>query len=512
MKPLPCALVLLLALPVAAAAQDQPHEHPAPEKLGKVSFPTTCKPEVQAKFERGVALLHSFAYGTAEAAFREVSAADPKCAMAQWGQAMTHFHQLWEPPILANSLAEGKAEVERAQQIGAGTEREREFIAALALIFRDAESAPYTSRALKYEEAIGALAARNPGDAEAQIFHALALLATAPSEDKSHHNQKKAVEALEPLYRRLPQHPGIAHYLIHACDNAELATRGLAAARDYSKIAPSAPHALHMPSHIFTRLGMWSDSIESNLAARAAAHAQGDTGEELHAMDYLVYAYLQSGRTEDAAGVLSQLRGMTALETKEFKVGYAATAMAVRYAVERQQWTEAAQSRSAAGAQPQVTAIAAWARAVGLARGGNAAAARAEVNALRTYQEQLQAAGNIYWAAQVKFQFLEASAWVALADGKTEEAIALMRSAADEEDTVEKRPITPGPIVPAREQLGNLLLQLKRPQEALAEFETSLSSSPGRRGALDGALEASQLTGDRSRVQKYERPLKKEKS
>ncbi|HKO04302.1 MAG TPA: hypothetical protein VJW51_06120 [Candidatus Acidoferrales bacterium] len=502
---------LCLALPTAAMAQEQHHEHPAPEKLGKVSFPTSCRQEVQATFDRGVALLHSFAYSAADETFAAVSASDPQCAMAHWGRAMSRFQQLWEPALPGTSLERGSEEVKKAQQIGTESEEEREYVAALALIFQPGDSLPYPARAHRYEEAMGALAAHYPGDAEAQIFYALALLATASPDDTTHGNQKKAVEILEPLHDRLPEHPGIVHYLIHACDNSEMAARGLPAARAYAHIAPSAPHALHMPSHIFTRLGMWEESIQSNLAARAAAHEQGDTGEELHAMDYLVYAYLQKGRSGDAAGVLQQLRAMETFSQEQFKAGYAATAMPVRYAIERRQWAEAADCRSGAGAPPHVAAIAAWARAVGLARAGKPAAAKAEVQTLRQLEEELRTSARSYWASQVHIQVLEASAWMAHANGKAAEAEAFLRDAAEREDSLEKLPVTPGPIVPAREQLGDLLLESGRPEQALVEFESSLLLSPGRRGALEGALQAAELAKDETKARKYRVALQKDR-
>ena len=255
-----------------------------------------------------MALLHSFAYTAAENAFQSVAELDPQCAMAHWGIAMTYYHQLWEPPISPAKISIAQKEIQRAQQIGAGSERERQYINALSLVYQDAATVPYRTRALNYEAAMSDLASKNPKDVEAQVFYALALLSNAPPTDKTHAKQKQAAALLEPLDRSYPEHPGIPHYLIHAYDNAELAPQGLAAARAYSQIAPSAPHALHMPSHIFTRLGLWDDSIASNLAAKAAAHQQGDTGEELHAMDYLVYAYLQSGRDEDASQVIQQLQ------------------------------------------------------------------------------------------------------------------------------------------------------------------------------------------------------------
>ena len=296
---------------------------------------------------------------------------------------------------------------------------------------------------------------------------------------------------LEPLFQKHPQHPGIPHYLIHACDNSEMANRGLAAAQAYSEIAPSAPHALHMPSHIYTRLGMWEQCIASNVAARKAAHVQGDIGEELHAMDYLTYAYLQLGRDAEAAGVLADLHGISGLQADVFKIGYAASAMPVRYAIERRKWTEAAQLEPIAGTQQHVSAITAWARAIGLARSGNPAAARRELDRLEDAYKKLT--GDDYWATQVHVQSNEALAWIAYAEGKKDDALKLMRAAADEEDAVEKRPVTPGAIVPAREQLGDMLLESNRAQEALNEFEKALTTSPQRRGAVMGQARARQI-------------------
>src|SRR5579859_449557 len=295
---------------------------------------------------------------------------------------MTYFHQLWDPPLSLTTIPIAHREIQLAQQLRADTERERKFINALSLIYQDADTIGYPARALHYERAMKNLAAENRKDEEAQVFYALALLASASPTDKTHTNQKQAADLLEPLFRASPQHPGIPHYLIHAYDNAELASRGLPAARAYSKIAPSAPHALHMPSHIFTRLGLWEDSIASNLAAREAAHQQGDTGEELHAMDYLVYAYLQSERDKDAAQVIEQLKNLN-LNAGDFKIAYAATAMPVRYAVERSQWADAAAIVPPTGAAPHVIATAVWARGIGLARTGHATQAHAEIDRLQ---------------------------------------------------------------------------------------------------------------------------------
>ena len=488
-------LTLLFLCPVLSA--QEAHSHSAPEKLGKVSFPISCAPAVQEQFDRGVALLHSFAYATAENAFQGVAELDPRCAMAHWGMAMAYFHQLWDPPIVPATISIAQKEIQRAQQIGVGSERERQFINALGLIYQDAATVPYRTRAANYEHAMSDLASENSKDVEAQVFYALALLANASPADKTHARQKQAADLLEPLDRNYPQHPGIPHYLIHAYDNAELAPKGLRAARAYSQIAPSAPHALHMPSHIFTRLGLWEDSITSNLAAREAAHQQGDTGEELHAMDYLVYAYLQSGRDKDAAQVIQQLQNMPKLNADGFKIAYASVAMPVRYVVERGQWADAAGIVPPAGAPPQVAAIAVWARGLGLARSGRAAEARTEIDKLRRIEEQLRTSGNDYWATQLGILKREVMAWSAQADRKPDEASALMRESADEEDAIEKLPVTPGPIVPAREQLGDLLLEQNHPGPALKEFETALANAPGRRGAVLGAAHAAELSGQK---------------
>jgi tetratricopeptide (TPR) repeat protein len=486
------SLCFLCLVSVRATAE---HEHPVPEKLGTVNFPTSCSADVQKDFERGVALLHSFAYSAAGNAFRDVVKADPKCAMAHWGIAMTYFYPLWEPHIAAQDVSRGQLEIERAREIG-GSERERGFIEALNQIYAKADSVPYHERANRYTLAMSKLAERNPEDVECQVFYALALLATASPTDATHANEKKAAALLEPLFQSHPQHPGIPHYLIHACDNAEMARRGLAAAQKYSQIAPSAPHALHMPSHIYTRLGMWQDSISSNMAARAAARAQGDTGEELHAMDYLTYAYLQLGRDAEAARVIEDLGAMSGLHASEFKVGYAASAMPVRYAIERRQWANAAKLTPIADAQPQVFAITTWARAVGLARSGQPAAARQEIEKLKRAHEQLRSAGEDYWATQVHVQINEALAWAAQAEKKYDEAARLMRDAADEEDAVEKRPVTPGAIVPAREQLGDLLLESNRAKEARKAFERALEMAPQRRTALAGAARAAEMVAE----------------
>jgi tetratricopeptide (TPR) repeat protein len=336
----------------------------------------------------------------------------------------------------------------------------------------------------------------NPKDVEAQVFYALALISNAPPSDREHRKQKQAANLLEPLFHEFPDHPGIPHYLIHACDNQELASRGLPAARVYAGIAPSAPHALHMPSHIFTRLGLWNESITANLAAREAALHQGDTGEALHAMDYLVYAYLQKGDDAAAAQVIRQLKTMQALRMSDFKIGYAATAMPIRYIVERKKWSDAEQiANPPETAQPHVVAIAVWARALGFARNGDTGAAARESEMLRHLEARLRAAGNGYWATQVHVMRREVVAWSAQAANQREQAAAMLRGAAEDEDGLEKLPVTPGPIVPARELLGELLLQQGDFDGASRAFKTALVNAPGRRGALEGATEATRALG-----------------
>jgi tetratricopeptide (TPR) repeat protein len=499
------SILLLFALCPAAYTQ---HQHATAEKLGAVSFPISCAAQVQSSFNRAVALLHSFAYAPAAAAFQEVAGRDPGCAMAHWGIAMSYYNQLWSPPLPGEAAAKGRSELERAQEIGGGSAKEKEYIAAASFIFTE-DGGAYPAHAAKYRDAMASIAQHYPDDAESQILYALALLATASPQDKTHANQKTAAGILEPLYQKHPQHPGLSHYLIHAYDNAELAPQGLKAAREYSQIAPSAPHALHMPSHIFTRLGMWSNSVRSNQAARVAAHEQGDMGEELHAMDYLVYALLQEGREADAASVLKDLQNLRQQPGSDFKSAYAATAMPVRYAVERKQWNDATRCTAPQGAPPHIAALAAWARALGHARAGDAEAGRVEQQSIQRMAEQLRNSGNLYWSGLVQIQAEEAGAWIAVAEHKPDEALALMKKAADEEDAVEKLPVTPGPVVPAREQLGDLLSQLGQPEAALAAYEKALQDAPGRRGALQGALASARAAGLKSKSSYYDAELKK---
>lgn len=485
-------IALLIGSSCCALSAQETHNHGVPEKLGRVSFPISCASAVQADFNRGIALLHSFAYAPAEAAFEKVAADDPKCAMAHWGIAMTHFHPLWDL-LPATAVPSATEEISTAQRIGTNDPREQAFIHAFSLLVENPESTSFTVRNQHFEQAMRDLARQNKNDVESQVFYALALLSNAPPSDKTHSRQKQALTILEPLDAAYPDHPGITHYIIHATDSTELAASGLAAARKYANVAPSAPHALHMPSHIFTRLGLWQDSISSNLAAAQAARDQHDVGEQLHAMDYLVYADLQLGRDDDARQILDQLASMQSLGISDFKVGYAATAMPVRYAVERHRWQEAAEISPDPKSPPQVAAIAVWAHALGHLRGEHPSDPNEDISALERYEQKLHSAGNEYWASQTSVLRQEVRAWSSQANGKREEAQAQMRAAAEQEDALEKLPVTPGPIVPAREQLGELLLLQHRSAEAVEAFKAALMNAPNRKGALDG-LKAAEMS------------------
>jgi hypothetical protein len=502
------ALTMLLAAIVPAAAQEEHHDHPAPERLGTVIFPTSCAPGSNAGFVRGVALMHSFAYSAARHAFMEVAEKDPNCAMAYWGEALSHYHALWEPQVDSeDEMREAESEAARAASLPA-TPREKQYIEAAQIYYRDWQHTSPALRAQRYADAMAALAKSNPRDEEAQVFYALALVATASPTDQAHKNQKMAAAILEPRWKQQPQHPGIPHYLIHAYDSTELAPRGLPAARAYARIAPSAPHALHMPSHIFTRMGFWPDSVSSNIAAQAAAKEQKDIGEELHAADYLTYAYLQLGRDADARAVAATYAAMPSLQASQFKIGYAANAMPVRLAMERHDWDRAVALTPLPGSPPHVAAIVYWARALGHARGKTPSSPDADIKALEECREKLRAMGNDYWAMQVDGLVKSAQGWKLEMQGDATGAVAMLRAAADQEDGLEKLPVTPGPVVPAREQLAELLLALHRPAEALTEFKADLVLAPGRRDALEGAAMAAREAGDKRAEDQYRAQLR----
>jgi dienelactone hydrolase/lysophospholipase L1-like esterase len=487
------------------AATEAQHVHAAgdPSQLGRVTFTVSCTPAAQEKFNLAVAILHSFWYEESEKAFQEVMETDPQCVMGYWGIAMSLYHPLWEPPRDASRV---RALLEKARAIGAKTDREREFLEAIEIVYRDADTVPLEARARAWEKAHEQIHLRYPRDHEATIFYGLALLAIAPPTDKTYANQIKAGALLEEILPEEPGHPGLAHYIIHAYDFPELALHGFAAAHAYAKIAPAVPHAQHMPSHIFTRLGDWAPAIESNLAAyRSARDYAARLGvdaaydEQLHAMDYLEYAYLQLGQDGKARAVVEDLAGIRKVFPENFKTAYAFAAIPARFALERRQWGEAAGLAVRPGPFPWAAAITQFARAYGLARAGRLAEAQESLDQLEATQRAL-ADRDTYWAEQVEVQCRAAAAWIARGKGQTEEALRLARAAADLEDSTEKHPVTPGPVAPARELLGELLLELGRPGEALREFETALATAPNRLAAVYGAARAAVQASDLERA------------
>jgi tetratricopeptide (TPR) repeat protein len=506
--------VFSLAVCVGAVAQHEHHqEGAAPAELGAVHFENSCKPEVQKSFTRGVALLHSFWYEAAEKEFREVAAQDPACGIAWWGVGMANWHQLWEPngPSAAG-LKAGQEAMQKAQAAGARTDREKAYIAALTKFYANAEKTPHLERVLAYEQAMDELHTRFAKDHEATIFYGLAMLSAASSAgpDKTYARQRKAGAMLEPLASLEPEHPGIEHYIIHAYDYPALAGQALAAARQYAKIAPDAPHALHMPSHIFTRMGLWQDSIESNLASAAAARKNGLLGDELHALDYLEFAYLQTGQDKLAQEVVGKVRKPAADDTKAFQGTYAAVTIPARYAVERRQWADAAALPTAGlpgGRYAWADATVYFVRALGAARVGKPEQARADAEKIAVAKQALIDTNEKYWTTQVEIQRRAADAWVQFAGGKRDEALAGMKSAVELEDTTDKHPVTPGSVVPMRALLGDMLLEMKRGAEAQEAFSKLMSVEPNRFAAVYGAARSAEMQGDKKMAAEMYRKL-----
>ena len=483
----------------------QEHQHAAPEKLGTVHFETSCAPAAEPAFDRAMALLHSFEFASAIQGFTSTLGADSSCAMAQWGIAMAR----WGNPFAAvvrqpPQLQQGLDAISRARLGSAVTPRERDYIAAAAKLYVDFETIDQRARVVAYSQAMEQLAAAYPADREASIFYALSLAASALPTDKTYANQLKAGAILEKLYAEEPDHPGIAHYIIHSYDVPPLAGRALDAARSYAKIAPSAPHALHMPSHTFTRVGAWQESIDTNLLSAAEARRTGATAEELHAMDYMTYAYLQTGQDRTAQDLMKTLPDV-AKRLDINAVGsaapgsagiFAVAAIPVRWALERRDWRTAATLDAASTPCPSADAMTHFARALGAAHTGAIVPARASIEALQQIHDRLANAGEAYWAEQVEIEREGASAFVALAEGKTDDAVRLMRGAAAREDATEKNAVTPGPVAPARELLGDLLVELKQPAAALREYQATLEKEPNRFRAVYGAARAAARAGD----------------
>jgi hypothetical protein len=506
------AWLLVLVLVSAAGARQHEHEGAPPERLGTVHFDTSCRAELQPAFDRAVALLHSFWFTQAREAFTGVLEKDPDCAIAEWGIALSYFGNPFGANRSAEALGSARSAIQKGLAANPKTPREREYLAATAELFKNFEATDQRTRALAYEQAMARVAKAYPADSEATIFYALALAQNASPTDKSYKNQLAAGALLEPLFARQPDHPGLAHYIIHAYDVPALAPKALGAARRYAEIAPSAPHALHMPSHTFTRVGAWDESIESNLKSAEAAHRDHGVSDEMHAMDYLVYAYLQTARDQAAHGVLRALEDLlgelkedgTTGVTMQTAAGYfAAAAIPARYALERGAWTEAAALPVRPSSAPHVPAMTHFARALGAAHTGTLDAARAEIAALGELHERLLQINDGYWAEQVDIQRSVANAWIAFAAGEAVAAERELRTAADREDATEKSAVTPGPLMPARESLGDLLMELKRPADALPMYEKNLAKEPNRLKSVYGAAHAAELAGNTAKARDY---------
>ena len=483
----------------------------APEKLGTVRFPISCNDAAQVHFTRAMALLHSFYWQEVEKSLAEAEKSDPRCAMVNWARAMASMGNPYTWPVTGKALRDGMASVEKARQLAPKTEREQDYIGSVEYFFKDAEKIPAQTRQLAYELSMAKLAAKYPDDIEAKIFHALALSANFDPNDKTYRNQLSAAQIFEGVLAEKPDHPGVSHYLIHCYDSSPLAQRGLASAYRYRDIAPSAPHALHMPSHIFTRLGMWDDSIAANTAV---LNSTRDHSSRLHSWDYMGYAYLQKAQDEDAKRVLGEIEALRKIEGESFAAAYAMAAIPSRMALERQRWSEAATlklpiSEFDFGWQqfPHAEAILVYARALGAARLGKVTAAKQGGARLAALKLAMLEAKQYYWADQADIQIQTVNAWIARAGGKNKEALRLLREAADHEDGTEKSAVTPGPIIPVREQLGDLLMAMKQPREALVEYERAITKEPNRFRSLYGAARAAEAVKDVGTAQKYYQQL-----
>ena len=507
--------VLIAGYVLASTAVAQDHVHPSTAQVGTVHFPTSCSPLVAPTFDRAVAWLHSFEFAAAIKDFEAVLAADSSCAMAHWGIALSR----WSNPMAAANrstaqLERGRAAVEAANRAisSTTTKRERAYITAVAELYRNFAGVSQSTRVAAYEKAMRELAASHADDPEARIFHAISLVAAASPADKTYANQRKAGAVLEELWAKQPDHPGLAHYIIHTYDYPALAAEASRAARTYASIAPSAAHALHMPSHIFTRTGQWRESIETNLKSREIALSTGSIAEALHALDYAAYAYLQLRREKEAKGVVEQLPDLERRFDVNAVTGaapgsagvFAIAAIPARYALEREAWSEAAALVPKPSGFPWTEAMTHFARGLGASRSGDLSGARDAVDSLAAIRDRLAARDEPYWSEQVAIQHLAADAWLDLGEGRVDSALARMRRAAAREDATEKSAVTPGPLAPARELLGDMLMKVGQPAEALVEYRRTLVKEPNRYRALAGGVKAAKA----SRNEAAERELR----
>jgi hypothetical protein len=480
--------------------------------IGKIEFQVSCAPDTQSRFEQAVMMLHHMMYAQAEKEFRSIASRDPECAMAHWGIAMTLFHPLWPGEPTEEELQQGATSLQSSKALMPPTDREKAYILAAESYFADWRNKTHPERIASWKGSQESVYKSNPDDTDAAAFYALSLLAIAPKEDKTYANQKKAGVILEDLYSREPEHPGVVHYLIHAYDNPVLAARALEAARAYDKIAPNVPHALHMPTHIFTRLGFWTDSIDWNARSAKAALNYPVNGtishHYLHALDYLIYAYLQGAEDDRAKEVLNQMIERNNYQ-KTFVTGYALAALPARYALERKQWGDAAELEIPEqdffpwGEFPEVEAIIHYARGLGAARSGEVVKAREALDALDGIYENLVKADQKYWGILVDAQRKTVAAWLEYSEGRKTAAIQLMEDAARLEESVDKNPVTPGSVLPARELLGEMLLLSGSPEKALKAYETSLDAAPRRFNSLYGAGQATEELGKKEIANSY---------
>jgi hypothetical protein len=492
------ALLISLSLATASVTFSQ-----QADKLGKVEFPNSCNPAVQEKLLRGVAMLHSFYYSATQKAFEEVAAQDNSCAIAAWGYAsILMLNPLAGTGASPKGAQDAQAAIDKGRKMGAKTQRERDYLGAVAAYYEDFGKKTEGARQLARAKAYEALAGKYPDDEEAQIFYAVYLAATQLPSDQSYSAYRKAAGILEKQFVKHPNHPGVAHYLIHSYDAAPIAAQGVPAARRYAEIAPDAPHALHMPSHIFTRVGAWADSAATNRRSATVAKKSNEPDQALHAMDYMTYAYLQLARDGEARKILEEARTVDP-NLPAATAPYALAAMPARYVVERGAWREAAQLRPAPSKYPYTEAITHFARALGAARSGDPDTAQKDVDRITNLRDDLKAVKNDYWANEVEVMRLSSLAWIALAQKKDNEALGLMRQAAEIEDKSEKHIVTPGRLLPARELLGDMLMDLKRPAEALPEYEASQLREPNRYRGLYGAGQAAAQSGNSNKASQY---------
>jgi len=511
-------LVILFCVgaPVAwGHGEDDTPQGAPPERVGEVNFPVSCNATAQREFNRAMALFHSFWFEPAKKSFAKILEHDPECGMAHWGIAIMSMGNPFGWPPNPNALKAAAAAMAEAQRVGAKSERERDYIAALGAFFKDWETTEYRPRAVAFEKAMEGVAARYPQDDEAQILYALVLNITALPTDKTFTNQLKAAGILEPLFKKYPNHPGVAHYLIHTYDYAKLAEKGLPAARAYAGIAPSVPHALHMPSHIFSRVGLWREMVEANRASYLAAKAELKetslgigTYDALHAMDYMVFGHLQQAQDKAAKILVDEIAAIQKVNVENFVAAYAFAAIPSRLALEQRNWEKAAElklspSDLAWDKFPQAEAVLIFARGLGAAHTGAVQAARKDVERLQTLKDAMTTAKMGYWAGQTDFQIKTVKAWIALAEKRNAEAVQLMRAAAESEEASDKHPVTPGNVVPSRELLGEMLMVLNQPAPALVEFERSLVRDPNRFWSIFGAARAAEASGNREAARGY---------